>query len=150
MRFLKAFALGAATAYFFDPQDGRRRRNELRDRSLKLLRRAGQRLVRKGKYVAGQAQGAAAEARGVVSSPEVATDDATIRQRILSDAFRDVPVSTKDVDVLVERGVAKLRGSVEDESLVETLVRRVSQTPGVVDVQQELEVTSSARGSEPS
>ena len=142
MRFLKAFALGAATAYFFDPRDGRRRRALMRDRTLALLRQARRRLVGKGKYVAGQAQGVAATTHSRVASPEVATDDETVRQRILSDAFRDVPVSTKDVDVQVHVGVATLRGAVPDETLVETLARRVSETPGVTQVKPELEVAA--------
>ena len=140
MRSFKAFALGAATAYLFDPRDGRRRRALLRDRSLKLLRQARRSLVRKGKYVGGQAQGVAATTASRVTAQQVATDDDTVRQRILSDAFRDIPVSTKEVDVQVREGVATLRGSVGDETLVETLVRRVSETPGVTEVKPELDI----------
>jgi osmotically-inducible protein OsmY len=92
--------------------------------------------------MAGQAQGVVATTRGRVTSQPVAGDDETVRQRILSDALRDVPVSTKEIDVHVHGGVATLRGSVESESLVDALVRRVSETPGVVDVKPELEVAS--------
>jgi osmotically-inducible protein OsmY len=140
VRFLKAFALGAATAYLFDSRDGKRRRAMLRDRALRLLGQARGRLVGKSKHVAGHARGVAATTRSHVVPPTVETDDETVRQRILSDAFRDVPVSASNVDVQVHDGVATLRGSVDDESLVDALVRRVSQTPGVTVVKQELAV----------
>ena len=140
VRFLKAFALGAATAYLFDPQDGTRRRALVRDRSLHLLRQVQRQLQGKSKHVAGQAPGVAAQTRGRVTSPDVSTDDETVRQRILSGAFRDIPVATGDVDVQVHEGVATLRGSVRDETLVETLVKSVSETPGVDEVKPELDV----------
>jgi hypothetical protein len=140
VRFLRAFALGAATAYIFDPRDGRRRRALLRDRVLRLLRQGRRKLAGRSRYVAGQAHGVAAEARSRVSAPEISTDDETVRQRIQSDALRDVPVSKGEIDVQVHEGVATLRGSVQDETLVETLVRRVSEIPGVTEVKPELEV----------
>ena len=150
MRFPTGFALGAfiasLTAYFFDPQLGKRRRHVVRDRSLRAVRRLRRLAVGKTKYAAGHVQGAAAEVRKTVVKPEVQTDDATVRQRILSDALRDAlqsDPSVKDgIEVEVREGVATLRGSVPDESLVDELVARVREVPGVKAVSPELTVAS--------
>jgi osmotically-inducible protein OsmY len=49
-------------------------------------------------------------------------------------------VSTRDVDVEVEDGLARLRGSIDSISLAEELVTRVRKVPGVRDVSAELQV----------
>lgn len=72
---------------------------------------------------------------------DVATDDATVLQRIRSDAFREAGVSTRDVDVAVADSVATLRGSVPTDDMASTLVSRVAATPGVRDVAATLEVS---------
>jgi osmotically-inducible protein OsmY len=148
VRFPTGFALGAfialLTAYFFDPQLGKGRRHVVRDRSLRAARRLRRLTVRKTKYAAGHVQGAAAEARKTVVEPDVATDDATVRQRILSDALRDALESEPEVrggiEVDVQQGVATLRGPVPSESLADELVSRVREVPGVKAVSQQLTV----------
>jgi BON domain len=137
-----AFGFGAVTAYFLDPPNGKRRRHVLRDRLWRLVRRTGRLLSRKAKYEAGRAQGLVAEARTTIAPSDVATDDTTVKQRILSDALRDVPVSTKKVEVDVRDGVATLRGEVPTQTLVDELVKRVRNVPGVRDVQPSLTVGS--------
>src|SRR5215813_10822106 len=99
MRSVGAFVVGAGLAYMFDPQSGKRRRHVLRDRSAAVVRRLGRRSVRKAKYVAGQADGVAAQAAGVVSREDEDVDDAKVKDRILSQAFREAGVSTGDVAV---------------------------------------------------
>jgi osmotically-inducible protein OsmY len=140
MRSKAAFLAGAGTAYFFDPQTGKKRRHEARDRSLRALRRFGREGVKKAKLAGGHAQGVAAVARRTVSEPDVSVDDETVAQRIRSDALRDVGVSTKDVDVSVEDGLARLRGSVTTIDLADRLVARVRKIAGVNDVSAELHV----------
>jgi osmotically-inducible protein OsmY len=148
VRFPFAFALGAfvafVTAYFFSPQLGKRRRHVLRDRSLRVVRRGRRLAVGKTKYAAGHVQGAAAEARRTVVKPDVPTDDATVRQRILSDALREAlksdPEVRDQIEVDVQEGVATLRGSVPNESLVDELVSKVREVPGVKAVSPELTV----------
>jgi gas vesicle protein len=148
VRFPTGFALGAfiasVTAYFFDPQAGKRRRHVLRDRSLRAVRRLRRLAVGKTKYAAGHVKGAAAEARKTVVKPDVPTDDATVRQRILSDALREALESDPEVrdriEVEVEDGVATLRGPVPSESLADELVSRVREVPGVKAVSPELTV----------
>lgn len=148
MRFPTGFALGAITAlftaFFFDPQLGKRRRHVLRDRSFSTVRRLRRLAVGKTKYAAGHVQGAAAEVRKTVVQPEIATDDATVRQRILSDALRDAlqsdPGVRDRIEVEVEHGVATLRGPVPSESLADELVAKVRDVPGVKAVSPELTV----------
>jgi osmotically-inducible protein OsmY len=140
MRSKTAFLAGAGTAYFFDPQTGKKRRHEARDRSLRALRRFGRLGVKKAKLAGGHAQGVAAVARRAVAEPDVSVDDETVAQRIRSDALRDVGLSTKDVDVSVEDGLARLRGSVASVDLADRLVARVRKIAGVNDVSAELRV----------
>ena len=68
-------------------------------------------------------------------------DDETIAQRIRSDAFRGAGVSTRDVEVQVEDGVATLRGSVEGRAAADSLVARTARSPASVDVAAMMRVT---------
>ncbi len=92
------------------------------------------RLLRKVRFVAGRARGLAASSRRPFASRAVPTDDATVTQRIRSDAFRAAGVSTREVEVEVENGVATLCGSVDGPERADALVQRVAKVPGVRDV----------------
>jgi hypothetical protein len=141
MRSVGAFVVGAGLAYMFDPQSGKKRRHVLRDRSTAFLRRLGRRSAGKAKYVAGHAEGVAAEAAGAVSGRSEDADDATVKNRILSQAFREAGVSTGDVAVDVSGGIATLRGTLESVDLVHDLVERVRAVPGVRTVTPRLTVS---------
>jgi osmotically-inducible protein OsmY len=141
MRSVGAFVVGAGLAYMFDPQSGKRRRHVLRDRSAALLRRLGRRSVSRAKYVAGHVEGVAATAAGAVSGQDEDADDATVKDRILSQAFRGAGVDTGDVSVDVSDGIATLRGTLESVDLVHDLVERVRAVPGVRTVTPRLTVS---------
>jgi hypothetical protein len=140
VRRTSSFLMGAGAAYFFDPSEGKRRRHALRDRSLRALRRLQRVATGKVKFAGGHVRGLIAVTRRVLTRPEVLADDETVTQRIRSDAFRDVGVSTRDVDVHVENGFVTLRGSVDDIDLADRLVARVKKVAGVDDVSAELKV----------
>ena len=142
MRATRAFLIGAGTAFLLDPRQGRRRRHLLRDRSLAVVRRGSRLGVRKARFAGGHARGAVALSRRVLATRERATDDATLVQRIRSEAFRDSGVSTRDVDVRVEDGVAILRGSVVGRKAADGLVTRTAKVSGIRDVAATLRVTS--------
>jgi hypothetical protein len=144
VRAKSAFLLGAGTAFFFDPQEGKRRRSLVRDRSLAFVRRGKRTGVGKLKLIGGHARGFQALLRRVGRRRNVATDDQTVVQRIRSDALRDVGISTRDVEVEVENGVARLRGNVQSRSLADDLVSRVRKVPGVREVSTELSVAESS------
>jgi hypothetical protein len=142
MRTLKAFVIGAGTAYFLDPRQGRRRRHLLRDRFLALARRGHRLLVKKARFAGGHARGLAAQVLPHDHGADRPTDSATVVQRIRSDAFREAGVSTKDVDVRVDDGVATLHGNVPSDEAADVLVSRVAEMPGVRDVAAMLRVQS--------
>jgi osmotically-inducible protein OsmY len=144
MRAVRAFVIGAGAAYFLDPERGRRRRHVLRDRFGKVARKSSRAGIRKAKRVEGHARGYVAGARRLVRSTESTADDAKVIQRIRSDAFREAGVSTKDVDVEVEDGVATLEGELPSDELAEALVSKVASTPGVRDVAAVLRVARTA------
>jgi len=134
VRSTRAFLFGAGAAYLFDPRQGRRRRHVLRDRSAAIARRTARLGAKKSRFVGGHARGVLARGRRLATGRELASDDVRIVQRIRSDALRTVGLSTKDVEVGVEDGVATLRGTVASRSLADDLVGQVSKVPGVRDV----------------
>ncbi len=142
MRSTRAFLMGAGTAFLLDPRQGRRRRHVLRDRSLAVVRRGSRLGVRKARFAGGHARGAVAISKRLLGAAERAADDATLVQRIRSEAFRGAGVSTRDVDVRVEDGVAILRGSVTGRAAADGLVSRTTKVSGVREVAAMLRVTS--------
>jgi hypothetical protein len=145
MRSAKAFLIGAGTAYFLDPRQGRRRRNVLRDRSAAFLRRGSRVGVKKARFAGGHLRGLVAVSRRALGRQvtAAASDDETVKQRIRSEALREAGVSTRDVEVEVEDGVATLRGSVDGRAAADELVSRVAKVPGVRDVAAMIRVSSS-------
>jgi hypothetical protein len=130
----KSFLIGAGAAYLLDPSQGKRRRHVLRSRTARIVRRTARFGTQKIRFAGGHLRGLVALSRRLVSRPNVPVDDETVTQRIRSSAFRDVGISTRDVEVAVEGGVATLRGSVDSHSLADDLVARVRKVPGVRDV----------------
>ena len=143
MRTVKAFMIGAGAAYLFDPTEGKRRRHMLFDRTARAVRKVARFAAKKTRFVGGRFRGLVAGARHIGSRP-AATDDATVLQRIRSDAYREAGVSTKEVDVSVEAGVARLHGSLASPSLADDLVREVRKVPGVRDVEAAIQVAGAA------
>jgi BON domain len=141
MRSTKAFLIGAGTAYLLDPGHGRRRRHVLRDRSRRIVRVVGRRGASKARFTSGRLRGTVASFRRLVTPADVAVDDVTVIQRIRSDAFRRAGVSTRDVELRVEDGVATISGSVDSSEHADALVQRVAKTPGVSDVAAMLRIS---------
>ena len=68
--FIVATALGAAAAYFLDPQLGKGRRAKLRDQAMARARRGADRAEGMGRDAANRAQGMAHEATEAVRGEE--------------------------------------------------------------------------------
>ena len=134
MRLLRLAAVGAALMYFFDPQQGARRRNMTRDRVLAFFRRRGRGLARTGRNVAAEAYGVKQKATHVREEPK-SFDDQTLKAKIESEVFRPADAPKGDVSVNVEEGVVYLRGQLDDPSLIEDLERRVRSVQGVEQVE---------------
>ena len=126
--------LGAAITYFFDPQNGRRRRAMLRDRSAGFVRQSGRSTARAGRAVAAEAYGVSQKAQHLKEEPKE-FDDATLAQKVQSEIFRDADVPKGQINVNAEDGIVVLRGEVEQPELIEELVERTRKVQGVRDVQ---------------
>ena len=126
--------LGAAIAYLFDPQSGRRRRALLRDKSAAYMRKSGRETARAGRAVAAEAYGVSQKAQHLKQEPKE-YDDATLAQKVQSEIFRDADVPKGQINVNAEDGIVVLRGEVERPELRETLVERTRKVQGVRDVQ---------------
>lgn len=124
-------ALGALIAYFFDPQNGRRRRQQAIDQSAAVARR---RAARAGRGVASEAYGVAKKVQHLREEPKE-FDDATLANKVRSEALRGEDVPLGEINVNVQDGVVQLRGEVDRSELINELVDRVRKVQGVRDVE---------------
>lgn len=134
MRFLRFAALGAALAYFFDPESGRRRRVLVRDRSRGFLRRRGRDVTQFGTVVSAQAYGVKQKATHLREEPKD-FDDQTLKSKVETELFRPADAPKGQVSINVENGVVFLRGEVERPDIVKDLETKVRKVQGVRDVE---------------
>src|SRR5262245_1186648 len=120
-RFIFAGAVGAALAYFFDPDNGRKRRKAAIKKPTKGLGQAGR-----------KPQAARANAQ---------PDDPTLADRVKSEIFRDADVAKEQVNVSVEDGVVYLRGELEESDLIEDLEAQARKVQGVRGVENLLQAS---------
>ena len=134
MRFFRLAVVGGALMYFFDPQQGARRRNMARDRALAFFRRGGQRAGQVGRGVAAEAYGVQQKATHLREEPKD-YDDQTLKAKIESEVFRPEDAPKGDVNINVEHGVVYLRGQVEQPDIISDLESKVRQVQGVERVE---------------
>ena len=127
--------LTAAAVYFFDPQNGRRRRAQLRDRVPALFRRARRRAERAERAVAAETSGLAAKATHLREEEKPQPDDVTLVHKVESELFRDESVPKGQINVNAENGKIVLRGEVERPELIADLEERARAVQGVHDVE---------------
>ena len=118
---LRYAALGAALAYFFDPQNGRARRKD----AIKRIVRLGQR--QRGRV--------AAKATQLREGPRPQPDDVTLAHKVESEIFRDADVPKGQINVNAENGKVVLRGEVDSPELIDDLVGNARKVQGVQDVE---------------
>ena len=130
-------AIGAATAWFMDPNDGARRRNVTRDKAMKYLRRGLGQAERQASYVGHTIKGkATAAAPGTGRSPAgERLNDPALQAKIESEVFRGAEEPKGKVSVNVEDGIAYLRGEVEDRATAERLREATASVEGVRGVE---------------
>jgi osmotically-inducible protein OsmY len=128
-------AMGAALAYFFDPEAGNRRRSVTRDRVLAFFRRTGRRAGRAGQAAKSQAYGVTQKAVHLKERSKEEPDDATLAHKVETELFRDADVPKGDINVNAENGVVYLRGQVANEGLAETLGESARKIHGVREVE---------------
>ena len=136
MRFFAlAAAVGAAIAYFFDPQSGRRRRALARDRSAGFFRRAFRRLGRVQRGVQAEAYGLSQKAQHLREEPKPTPDDATLAQKVQTEIFRDADVPKGQININAENGTVVLRGEVGTPDMIRDLEERARSVQGVEHVE---------------
>lgn len=144
-RFLKkagpTLAIGAAIMYFFDPENGRRRRAVFRDRSAALVRDKEREIGRRTRYVAGKAQGVK-HAIGRSDGQSEPANDPTIQHKIESEVLRYYPKGA--INVNVEEGVAVLRGQLRRPEQINALIDDVARVDGVTQVRSLLHLEGTA------
>jgi osmotically-inducible protein OsmY len=131
-RRLRLIALGAALSYFFDPDNGKRRRKIAADRLAGLSRRQGKRLV---KGAAAKKQGLTQKATHLKEEPKPQPDDVTLARKVETEIFRDADVPKGKINVNAENGKIVLRGEVDSAEMIDDLVSKAGKVQGVQDVE---------------
>jgi hypothetical protein len=129
-----AGGVGALAEYFFDRQQGARRRHMVRDRNRAVLRRRLRDAVRRAKYLEGVAEGVAYQAAHAVpgvGGHKEPPDDVTLAQKVESIAFRKAGVPKGQVSVNADKAVIYLRGQLQSDAQIEELVRATRAIEGV-------------------
>ena len=129
--FALAGAIGAALAYFFDPDNGRRRRKELIQRTGKVFRQAG----RRAGDTAAQAEGMKQKATHLREEAKPQPDDVTLARKVETEIFRDADVPKGKININAENGKVVLRGEVDSPEMIEDLVSKARKVQGVQDVE---------------
>jgi osmotically-inducible protein OsmY len=127
--------LGALIAYFFDPQNGRSRRAEARQRVPALLRRTSAKAERAGKAASAQATAVKQKATHLKEEEKPQPDDVTLARKVETEIFRGADVPKGKINVNAENGKVVLRGEVEEPSLIEDLEKRTKKVQGVREVE---------------
>lgn len=145
VRLVTTSALAAAGAYLLDPQNGKRRRKVLIDKTGKLLRRGKRETERKARYAEGVAEGVAHEAGLGEDRPpaEERLNDPALARKVETEIFRDHQLAKGRVNVMVENGVVSLRGQVDNEREIGELVAAAQQVEGVRQVENLLHTLGS-------
>jgi osmotically-inducible protein OsmY len=129
-RFALAGAIGAALAYFLDPDNGRRRRKLLGDKTGKYFRRG----ARQAQGVGATAQGLKQQATHRSEEPKPQPDDVTLARKVETEIFRDAEVLKGQINVNAEDGVVYLRGEVQPD-MIEELAAKARKVHGVLGVE---------------
>jgi osmotically-inducible protein OsmY len=137
-------AIGAAAAWFLDPNDGTRRRNVVRDKTMKYARRGKEEAARKATYAGETVKGkATAVAPGTGREPAgERLNDPALKAKVESEIFRDPDSPKGQVSVNVEDGVVYLRGELDDEAKIEGLREAAARVEGVRGVESLLQANA--------
>jgi osmotically-inducible protein OsmY len=135
LRVLFYGALGALAAYFFDPDNGGRRRALARDRVPAFFRHGRRRAERLGRAVGAEVYGAAQKVKHLQEEEKPQPDDVTLARKVETKIFRDAEVPKGQISVNAENGVVFLRGEVGRPELIQDLEEKTRKVQGVHEVE---------------
>jgi osmotically-inducible protein OsmY len=130
LKFLLTGGLGYLLAFFFDPQNGKRRRTVTRDRTLAFFRRSAMR----GRAIPQAAYATKQKLTHLREEPKPQPDDVTLARKVETEIFRSPDVPKGDINVNAVDGVVYLRGQVEGPDLIRELEDQARKVQGVRDV----------------
>jgi osmotically-inducible protein OsmY len=130
-------AIGAAAAWFLDPHDGTRRRNVVRDKTMKYARQGKRQAASQASYAGSTIKGkATAVAPGTSREPAgERLNDPALKAKIESEVFSDPDLPKDRVSVNVEDGIAFLRGEVNDRQMISRIYQATARVDGVRGVE---------------
>jgi osmotically-inducible protein OsmY len=134
-RVLGLVGLGAALTYFFDPQQGRRRRAMARDRIAAFFRRRVREGERLGRTASAEIEGAVQKAKHLEEEPKPQPDDVTLARKVETEIFREADVPKGQINVNAENGKVVLRGEVDQPEMIKDLEERARKVQGVQEVE---------------
>jgi osmotically-inducible protein OsmY len=134
-KLLGLVGLGAALTYFFDPEQGRRRRAMTRDRLVAFFRRRMRKTERLGRSASAQAEGLVQKAKHLEEEPKPQPDDVTLTRKVETEIFRDADIPKGQINVNAENGKVYLRGEVGQPELIKDLEQRARRVQGVQEVE---------------
>jgi osmotically-inducible protein OsmY len=127
-----AGATGAAAAYMLDPERGHARRAQAKDQLVSRARKTRRELDKRARHTAGSATGAVKKATS--SSNNEPLQDTGLARKVESVIFRPEDAPKGRVVVNAEDDVVVLRGEVETQEQIDTLVRTAEHVDGVAEV----------------
>jgi osmotically-inducible protein OsmY len=133
-RLLGLGAAAAALTYFFDPENGPRRRNVARDRVLAFFRQSGRKASRAGRSVASEAYGLKQKAVHIREESKPQPDDVTLARKVETEIFRAPDAPKGRISVNAENGVVFLRGEIDDPQWITRLGDEAARVNGVAAV----------------
>jgi hypothetical protein len=131
-------AAGTVVMFVFDPNQGKRRRAYMRDRTAAFTRQSSRRLARTSRRTWARIYGWEQRALHLPHRPEPPADDQMVTDRILSQAFRGLDVPTGRINVNVEEGIAVLHGALERQDQIRDIESAVKKVAGVRKVESYL------------
>jgi osmotically-inducible protein OsmY len=135
-KLLMGVAIGAAAAWFLDPNDGARRRRVLQDMVQSYARPGTEHVATDAGWPADavEEKGPPAPTAGLEPPAEPLSDPA-LEAKVQREVFRECGVPRERVALNVEDGVVYLRGEVEDESVIDSMGQAARKVDGVRGVE---------------
>jgi osmotically-inducible protein OsmY len=134
LTFLAGAAVGAAAAYFLDPQGGAQRRNQTRDKAVSKAKHGAQDVAGTAKQAAGTARGKVHAVTPSMPGKGETPDDVTLVRKVETEIFRSADAPKGAVSVNAENGVVFLRGEVPEREWIDRLADEARRVDGVKEV----------------